>query len=338
MKKVRTIINFLLSIGLFMTVWSCERESLAPSPAPEPEKEPVSEYRLEVTPGSASMSVDGWQRFKAFLMGYRDSVQVSSENVTRFVDWSSDDLDVAKVNGTGLVTGLPEGMAKITAIYSNDSLHLSSSSTVSVGDDIPLSLELQPESAVLYTYKGLNEYITQMSIRTLNCTYTDDSVRSLKSYEVSWHSADPAVAEVSDYGLVTAKGEGFTDIVASYEESGVTVTAICRVMVVDNGPSQSQDYVTGASGWVSGERFGLRIDSMSDGTKGVNVPFTYEVVFSESDISFPLGQKGACGVEGCPFDSGTSSVTVSLQSVIPYPVSKDGSTDYLRGTVQLSIL
>lgn len=107
------------------------------------------------------------------------------------VDWSSNEPGIASVDTSGVVTATGIGTAQITASSVVDAVYTDSLSVV-VQD---ATITLTPAQAVL---DGVGE-----------------TVQLTANHEVSWSSLDPSVATVSETGVVTAVGNGETEIKAA---------------------------------------------------------------------------------------------------------------------------
>ena len=133
------------------------------------------------------------------------------------VVWSSSNTAVATVSETGLVNAVGSGTATITATAADGS-GVTASCEVTV--KIPVtSITLDTTSEVL---TAMGQTI-QLTPTVLPDNATDKTV--------TWSSSNPAVATVSDTGLVTAVGDGTATITATAAD-GSGVTATCEVTVI----------------------------------------------------------------------------------------------------------
>lgn len=112
------------------------------------------------------------------------------------VTWSSSDAATAKVGTDGDVTGIASGTATITAtsVFDTD---WSADATIHVADVL---IELDQRS--------LDLEIGEVVVVTA-------TVRGSTDTRVTWRSSDPAVASVTDAGVVTAVGAGSTTVTAA---------------------------------------------------------------------------------------------------------------------------
>lgn len=137
------------------------------------------------------------------------TAQVQPEGLEDPVTWASSDEAVAVVDDSGMVQGVMEGTATITATCGD----LSASCTVTV-QMLPDSVVLTPES--LHLKVG--------DTGTVSTTVLPDSVTDKT---VAWTSSNEAVATVDETGKITAIAAGQADITAICGG----VSAVCPVVV-----------------------------------------------------------------------------------------------------------
>lgn len=141
------------------------------------------------------------------------------------VQYTVDDPAVVSVSADGTVTALSEGIATITATAAGSSL--TAQCEVVVGTPVQGVQVSRPE-AVLDAGQTM----------VLGARVWPDN-----GAEVAWHSSDPAVAEVSADGKVTALTPGTVQIVA--EVSGKT--AACTLTVTGSATPESATAETAAT-------------------------------------------------------------------------------------------
>ncbi len=135
----------------------------------------------------------------------------------RSVTWASSNTAVATVNTTGLVTGVAEGQATITATSEGRSGTAALTVVVTVA-----SVTVTPAPANL----GLGQTVQ------LTATLKDANGNVLTGRVVTWASDDPAVATVSSTGLVTGVAQGEATITARSEtKSGTAAITVIRMPV-----------------------------------------------------------------------------------------------------------
>jgi uncharacterized protein YjdB len=127
----------------------------------------------------------------------------------RDISWSSSDEGVATVSGSGLVTGVADGEATITATAEGKS----GSAAVSV---------LTPVAAIAVAPAKVT--IAPTETRQLAATARDAEGNELSGRPFTWSSSDEAVATVSKDGLVLGVEDGTATITATAEGQSGTAT------------------------------------------------------------------------------------------------------------------
>lgn len=141
-------------------------------------------------------------------------------------DWESSDPAVAVVSASGLVTGLADGAAWITATGQGSGAQATAVVTVLP----PITVTVTPDPASIEVGQVVQ----------LTATSTDAS-----DYGFGWSSSNPAIAAVNATGLVTGVAEGSVEITATGQGSGVSGTATVNVSGIPPvqehayGPAQS---------------------------------------------------------------------------------------------------
>lgn len=142
---------------------------------------------------------------------------VSPSNATyKEINWSSSDTSVATVDYDGEITGVKAGICKVYA-------------TSSDGNEIVGVCKVTVKPTVPATGVTINsKSITMLTGQTRTLTARIKPTKSTES--VTWVSGDTSVATVSDTGVVTARGQGNTEIYAISNETGVESS--CEVIVL----------------------------------------------------------------------------------------------------------
>jgi uncharacterized protein YjdB len=134
----------------------------------------------------------------------------------RVVTWATNAPAVASVGSTGLVTAVAAGNATITATSETKS----GNATITITNVSVASVSVSPASVSLPA--GATTQLT--------ATPRDGAGAALSGRVVTWGSSAPAVAVVSNAGLVTAVAPGTATISATSEgmsgSSAITVTAV----------------------------------------------------------------------------------------------------------------
>ena len=128
--------------------------------------------------------------------------------------WSSGDTLVARVDDSGLVTGVAAGDVAISAVTSG----VTGQAALAVVAPAPTSVAVTPE-AVTLTALGQEEQLT--------AEVRDQIGRVMAEVDVSWSSGDTAVATVDSAGLVTAVRTG--SILVTATAGDASGTAAVRV-------------------------------------------------------------------------------------------------------------
>ncbi len=136
------------------------------------------------------------------------------------VKWESDDENIARVDGKGVVTGVAEGTVRIRAICEN-------SDTADVETTCEIKVKKAPEGAV-YTkisISGDKEVPVGKSVTLTARTEPEGG-------KVKWKSDNDKIAKVDDKGVVTGVAEGTAKITAVCENKDTEdVQAVCEIKV-----------------------------------------------------------------------------------------------------------
>ena len=174
--------------------------------------EPVP-TRITVTPSSHTLEAIG------ATVQLTGSVRDQRNNVMSglAITWSSGDEVVATVNADGLVTAVSNGMTEITATHGS----ITGRATITVSEPVPTTITIEPPMATL---EAIGQTVQ------LTATVLDQRENAMPDEMVTWSSADEAVATVGEAGLVTAVGNGMTDITAqsgeAMESATITVSQV----------------------------------------------------------------------------------------------------------------
>ncbi len=144
---------------------------------------------------------------------------ISPDNASnKTVNWTSTNPSIASVNASGLVTAIAEGKTQIIAT-TTDGSNLSAICEIIVNKQFILVSQIQitPSSARIPVGQPLN----------LNAIITPNDATN-KS--IKWSSTNPAVATVSESGIVSAISEGNAIVIASTQD-GSNLSAMCQIEV-----------------------------------------------------------------------------------------------------------
>lgn len=184
-----------------------------------------TQQKLTINPTSATIAKNGTQKFELNKQG----------NYT----WSSDNENVAKVDSTGLVTGVGVGTATITAANEKETVF----ATIEVTDNSqpdptpdptpdpkPDQTPLVPTGVQIDVGKSTTVAIENKSSISGNCT---------------WKSDNELVAKVDNNGTITGVAKGTANITVT-TPTGKSATIKVTVNEVDNGDT-SKPVLTPAS-------------------------------------------------------------------------------------------
>lgn len=171
------------------------------------------------------------------------TVTYKGEAVECDVQWSSSAETVATVEN-GVIKGIGEGTAVITAKAEYKGEKLEETVTVTVNEDSSITLN---KSAVT-VYTACPEGKDYATSETLTATIVDCGSEG-DAATVVWNSKNAQIATVAA-GVITAVGEGETTVTAKYvTESGkeltATVTVTVVIPVVETGAKIEHDLSTG---------------------------------------------------------------------------------------------
>lgn len=145
----------------------------------------------------------------------------------RVVTWSSSAPTIASVDNAGIVSGVSAGVATITATSEGAS------------GTAPITVVPVPVAAVIIDNRSPN--VREGGTAQLTATVQDAIGRALTGRTVTWSSATPAIATVSQAGLVTGLTVGTTYVRASSEGKTDSVPMLVKSInaptIASTGPA-----------------------------------------------------------------------------------------------------
>ncbi|MBQ0026342.1 MAG: Ig-like domain-containing protein [Lachnospiraceae bacterium] len=160
---------------------------------------------VTVTPTSAAIKVGATTNLSATV--------APSNATTKTITWSSDNVSVATVSSSGVVTGVAAGTANITAKSNNGK---TATCTVTVSNVDVTGVTVSPTTAS----------VNVGSTTTLRATVSPSNATNKN---VTWTSSDTSVATVNNSGVVTGVKAGTATITVTTTDGGKTAT--CAVTV-----------------------------------------------------------------------------------------------------------
>ncbi|HET7229423.1 MAG TPA: Ig-like domain-containing protein [Longimicrobium sp.] len=204
---------------------------------------------VEVSPATQTLSQGGAAQLTAVA---RDSAGAVLNG--RTFTWASSNPSVATVSASGVVTGVGQGTASITATAEG----VTGSAQVTVSA-IVASVEVSPSTVTL----------EPGATRDLDAVARDAWGRAVSGRAVAWASSNDAVATVSPTGGVTAVAEGIARVTATVDgvEGSATITVAAtpppsQSLVLAVGQASSWTVTPASTGAVT-LRFDARIDAGS---------------------------------------------------------------------------
>jgi len=176
---------------------------------------------LAIAPGGASIPLGENQQL--FATGtYNDG---SKQDLTSSVQWASSDPTILSLSALGMATADALGMVTVTATSGT----ISATNQLQVSPPIVVSFTVTPASSLLAL--GAGEQLTALA------KFSDGTTQDMTT-SVSWSSADPAIANVSNQGFVLAEQVGGTTIYVSSDSvagsANVTVKPVLAVSYFSN--------------------------------------------------------------------------------------------------------
>ena len=247
------------------------------------------------------------------------SVTATPSNASKTVNWSSSNTQVATVNN-GVVTGLKEGTAKITATYTKDS---------SIKDEITVTVK----SIKSITLSGKPTKTTYVEGETFNpsgisvtATFNDNSTQTISTSSCTWLDGNTnkttlskgTTSVIAKCGSATAKYEG---IIVNEKPKVQGYTLVNSVSDLKAGDNIILAYNT--SNIVAGDLSGKYLSSQSatfSSDKKQITEYSKALIFKLGGSSgkwqflkdsTPLG---ATGDKSLAFGSGTTTWDITISS------------------------
>ncbi|MFB5678292.1 Ig domain-containing protein [Paenibacillus terreus] len=160
--------------------------------------------KLEVKSKSVVLDIDDTYQ-QQLTVTYKDG---TTEDVTNEAEWTTSSAKAATVDSSGLITGMAEGEATITATYG------SLKATVKV--EVGLASELEADKFLIVMSAG-----DESEQITLTATNSKGDKRNVTK-DAEWSSSSTAIASVKD-GSVKAYKKGKATLTAKYGGQKITI-------------------------------------------------------------------------------------------------------------------
>ncbi|MCL9781993.1 Ig-like domain-containing protein [Vibrio sp. S4M6] len=194
---------------------------------------------IQITPNYNQLPAGSAKQLKAIGV-FNDG---STKDLTSTVSWVSDNINIATVNSSGLVTGVLAGKAHVKAFDKHSGLSGSVAANIYVTAAKLKSIEIFPPSVVM----SAGETYPVTAVASYSNLFTEDVTA-----RVSWKSSNTRVASVDDSGLLHAGMSGNTRIsaydeysnVASISNSEVQISSaeLRSIQIAPQGASVAQGY------------------------------------------------------------------------------------------------
>ena len=255
---------------------------------------------ISVVPAGATVNLGATQQYHA-LGAYNNNQTV---DITNSVVWNSADPSIATISGSGLLTGVKNGVTTISATQGKARAAITGSTSVTIVAAL-VSIAVSPHTANVAA--GVAQQFAAIG------SYNDGSQRNLTT-TAQWTSSNPSVASVSTAGLAATATPGQTNITAtvgSFSDSALLTVSPAAVMSITVAP----DVI-----WVgvgSNKQYSAT-GIFSDGTQR---DITRSVVWSTSDPalatidSYGLGTSTGLGSAQLTATAGTVSGSATMNGI-----------------------
>jgi YVTN family beta-propeller protein len=265
---------------------------------------------ISVTPTTQVGLVGTTQQFQALATLANGLTQ----DLTKFVSWTSSVPATATVSPTGLASAVSAGTVTITAT----SGVITGSATFTVATLV--SVAISPANPTIAA--GATQQFAALG--TLSDGTTDRDVTSL----VTWSSADPAIVTITGGGTATGVSPGSTSISATFG------SATQSTVVTVQGPATIAVTPANASAVAGSTQQFTATGNFADGsTRDLTTLVTWSSSLpSVATVSNAAGSKGLVAALG----NGTSDITATL-GLAPGPVVQGSTSLTVRALSSLAI-
>jgi len=272
---------------------------------PTPPHDPVV-TSVSVSPSSADIEVDGSTALTATVMDAQGNPLTGQS-----VSWSSSNEAAAIVSSIGLVTGVAEGSALITATSSSKK----GSASVSVKPKPPVVTSVTVSPATASVVVGQTQALTAV--------VKDAQGNAMSGQTVTWSTSNSVSATVDANGVVTGRGAGSATITAAAAgKSGtaaITVRAPAPVVTTVTVSPPTASIATGASVTLTATVKDAQGNVMSGQTVTWSTSNSAVASVNSSGVVSGVAAGSATVTATCAGKMGSSAITVSSPAPPPPP-------------------
>ena len=274
---------------------------------------------LVIAPATQSLAVGQTSQLTATGVITHGQHPSSNQNVTSAVSWTSNTPAVATISASGLVTAVSAGSTTITASMAGFGGTISATASVTVtgsggttpGNSDISSITIIPGSQAVASPGQVSNFI---AIGTTSNGATEDLTS-----QVSWTSSSPQIGTISTVGVATAISQGTTTITALFTNADHSVATGTATFQVVGGNSELVTALTiypGTQSLTQAQTTQFFVLG-TQGTGGLQVDETANVVWSSSDTNVAtIGTAGA-GTPGLAAAIGQGSTTITAKFTNP---------------------
>ncbi len=179
-------------------------------------EEPGPAASISLTPPSVSIRAGGSAQLAASVLDPEGRPLTEAVTV-----WASEDLEVAAVGPSGLVTAAGPGSTRVSARVDD----VVAWASVSVGAPAAASIDVVPDAVRLLPGQST----------ALTASVTDEEGATVLEADVTWTSDRPDVVSVNPQGLVTGRAAGTATVTAAVDDASGSVTVTVRNREVSGG-------------------------------------------------------------------------------------------------------
>jgi uncharacterized protein YjdB len=289
---------------------------------------PPALVSIAVTPSPSSLPIGETEQLTA-TGTYTDG---STQNLTQSVTWISSTPAAATVSAAGSALAKAIGTTTISAT----SASITGTVSLTVTPAVALSVNVAPATLTLP--------LGSTSQLQATANMSDGSVQTLNS-SATWQTSQSTVAAVSAQGLVTAAGQGSTQVSATYQgltgSSSITVGPAALVSITvtptpSSLPIGETEQLTATGTFTDGTTQNLT----QTATWNSSVPATASVSATGSALAKAIGTATISATSGSVTGNASLTVTPAVAlslNVVPAALSLPlGSTSQLQAIASMS--